>query len=179
MLSCIPLTILQENTRGARHLCASVALDSSADHLAKHLGHAVYDKSRSGALDLPGFPKFDPLVSALRSGVPTAPAREYQVCTPVTCFQHSWLVMLLFSAVWCQISTEVQGFCESMRGVPMNQTYCVEPVHASPVLRLVMETFPSSKSSPRSSWMMRTPEMKLQGPLTNTMRSSTRVVSSW
>lgn len=78
-----PFAPQQENTLGGRFLCASVVLDVQVEPISKHLAHAVYDKSRSGALELQGFPNFDPLVQSLRAGVPMTDPPQYQVCAPV------------------------------------------------------------------------------------------------
>lgn len=83
---------MQENAAGGRYLCASACLDVQGEQVSKRLAHAVFDKSRAGSLELPGFPHYEPLVNALRAGVVETKCPEYQVCAPVACFELSLIL---------------------------------------------------------------------------------------
>ena len=87
---------------GIPTICASMTLDDSGSDLATRLSNRLYESCRSGSVSLPGFPDFQPLVSALKEGNKTAPSTAYKVCV-----QHHDKLKILESMAGKWVNTEL------------------------------------------------------------------------
>ena len=70
----------QEIGSGKRMICGTMTYDTVADGIKKRVATKLYNDCRSGALSLPGFPDFAPMLQALKDGQTSATTRQYQVC---------------------------------------------------------------------------------------------------
>lgn len=61
-------------------ICGTICLDIGSEAITKKLASRIYEDARSGALELPNFPQFAPLVAAMKDDVKATSHREYHVC---------------------------------------------------------------------------------------------------
>lgn len=82
---------MQECSDGRNTLCGTVVLDKIPDIMLQRMANRVYEQARSGTLNLPGFPDYDGLLTALRSSTAVDTSNDkFNVCVQ----RHSSLVVL-------------------------------------------------------------------------------------
>ena len=64
-------------------LTASVVLDTESEYLVGRLSSKIYEGARAGVLQIPGFPKFDSVLAALKADDTVQDNKPYQVCCRV------------------------------------------------------------------------------------------------
>ncbi|CAK9078998.1 unnamed protein product, partial [Durusdinium trenchii] len=74
------LATLEAASQGTRMICGTICLDIGSEAITKKLASRIYEDARSGALELPNFPQFAPLVAAMKDDVKATSHREYHVC---------------------------------------------------------------------------------------------------
>ncbi|CAL1142471.1 unnamed protein product [Cladocopium goreaui] len=66
----------------SRVLCGTICLDQFGEQqIEKRIAEKIYNDSRTGSLQISGFPQFDSLISAIKQGSNPRENRNYQVCT--------------------------------------------------------------------------------------------------
>ncbi|CAK9024300.1 Uncharacterized protein SCF082_LOCUS16566 [Durusdinium trenchii] len=64
---------------GKTSVCGSLCLDHSGSDLLSRVSNRVYENCRSGAMSLPGFPNFEPIISGLKSNQPVDRQKSFRV----------------------------------------------------------------------------------------------------
>ena len=71
--------IPQDMCKGNAAVCGSLCLDHSGTDLMSRVSNKVYEHCRSGAISLPGFPDFNPIIHALKSHQPVERQKSFRV----------------------------------------------------------------------------------------------------
>lgn len=79
-------------------MCASVLLDLPCEELNSRIANQVHDACRAGQLQLPSFPDFTPIVTALKQGPSEAVEKSYKVCKVVD--SNKLAVLQLYAQRW-------------------------------------------------------------------------------
>ena len=80
-------------------MCAAISLDSSGTELNNRVANTLYEDARSGKMEIPSFPNFQPLVSALKNGQSTDRTKSFRVTTQV---HDQLLVLESFAKKWAE-----------------------------------------------------------------------------
>ena len=71
-------------------LCATVCFGHSGQEIVNTVANALYADARSGKISIPGFPSFDPIISALKNEQTLHETKSLRV----TCQRHDTLLVL-------------------------------------------------------------------------------------
>lgn len=103
----------QEIVDGKSVVCGGLAFDSSGQELTTRLANAVYEKARSQALPLPGFPDYEPLLHSLRAGDVVERTKSFRVSAQ----RHDRLLVLeTYAKKWYEdqdFTTQVKEMIEA------------------------------------------------------------------
>ena len=80
----------QEIRDAKQCMCAAITLDNSGLELNNRVANAIYESCRTGQLDVPSFPNFQPLISALKSGQTCDRTKSFRVSAQ----RHDQLLIL-------------------------------------------------------------------------------------
>ena len=81
---------IQETKEGRDCLCATLCFENSGSELLQRISNQIYEQARLGELQLPAFPCFDPLVTALKQGTVADGSKSYRVSVQ----RHDQLMVL-------------------------------------------------------------------------------------
>ena len=73
------ISLIQDICEGRNAFCTSLCIDNTGSEMLNRLGNRVYELARCKTLSLPGFPDFEPLLSALKSGHTPDRQKSYRV----------------------------------------------------------------------------------------------------
>ncbi|CAL1161032.1 unnamed protein product [Cladocopium goreaui] len=73
------LACVEDMCKGNAAVCGSLCLDHSGTDLMSRVSNKVYEHCRSGAISLPGFPDFNPIIHALKSHQPVERQKSFRV----------------------------------------------------------------------------------------------------
>ena len=86
----LPYFPVKETKEGRNCLCATLCFENSGQELLQRISNQVYEQARVGELQLPAFPSFEPLVTALKQGTVYDAGKSYRVSVQ----RHDQLMVL-------------------------------------------------------------------------------------
>lgn len=99
------MLIPQESQEGRESLCATLCFEMAGQELINRISNQIYDRARSGDLQLPSFPQFEPVLNALKNGSTVDGCKSYRVSMQradqlmvLDSFAKKWLDNPLFEA---------------------------------------------------------------------------------
>ncbi|CAK9011210.1 Uncharacterized protein SCF082_LOCUS11004 [Durusdinium trenchii] len=94
---CPALSCVEDIASGKRSVCGTICLDHTGADMLQRVGNKIYESCRSQSLNLPGFPAFEPVLSALRSQNVVDRHKSYRVSAQ----QHDALYILeVYAKKW-------------------------------------------------------------------------------
>ena len=106
-----PTTSLQEQSEGRSVLCGTVVLDKGSEGLQQQVSNKVYERCRAdGGWEVPNFPDYKPLITALQASQPDESTETYHV----TVKRHDKLVILSSLANKFLESTDFKDECATL-----------------------------------------------------------------